>query len=69
MLVYMYHSTRMETSQASKKTKLLVGGYFSSMRDQDARKRYMEKLRCIGGLDPYETERKEWKVDVDSCLV
>jgi len=35
------------------------------MKDQDAKKRYLDKLRIIGGLDPYETERKEWKDDID----
>ena len=48
-----------------KKTKLLLGGYFPSMKDQDAKKRYMDKLHCIGGLDPYKMERKEWKDNVD----
>ena len=58
MLVYNYGID-------NKKTKLLLGGYFSSMKDQDAKERYMDKLHCIGGLDPYEMERKEWKDDVD----
>ena len=35
------------------------------MKDQDAKRRYLDKLRVIGGLDPYETEKKEWKDDVD----
>ena len=35
------------------------------MKDQDAKKRYMDKLHCIGGLNPYKTERKEWKDDID----
>ena len=42
-----------------------MDGYVSSMKDQDAKRRYLDKLRVIGGLDPYETERKEWKDDVD----
>ena len=50
-------------NQESKKKRLLLGGYFSSMKDQDAKRRYIDKLRVIGGLD--ETERKEWKDDVD----
>ena len=49
----------------SKKTTLLLDGYFSSVRDQDAKRRYTDKLRFIGGLDPYQTEKNEWKDDVD----
>jgi len=26
-----------------------------------------DKLKLIGGLDPYETDKKEWKDDVDLC--
>lgn len=51
--------------QASTKKKRLLGGYFSSMRDEDAKKRYLEKLHIIGGLDPYETEKNEWEDNVD----
>lgn len=47
------------------KKRLLLGGYFSSMQDQAAKKRYLDKLLLIGGLDPYETERNEWEDDVD----
>ena len=49
-----------EANRGSGKKRLLLGGYFSSMRDQDAKKRYLDKLRVIGGVDPYETE-KDWK--------
>ena len=41
--------------QENKKKRLLLGGYFSSMKDQDAKRRYLDKLRVIGGVDPYET--------------
>ena len=51
--------------QENKKKRLLLGGYFSSIKDQDAKRRYLDKLRVIGGVDPYETEKKEWKDDVD----
>lgn len=47
------------------KRKLLLSGYLSSVKDTDARKRYLAKLSIIGGIDPYETERKQWKDDVD----
>ena len=52
-------------SQECRKKRLLLGGYLSSMKDQEAKKRYLDKLHIIGGLDPYETERKEWKDNVD----
>ena len=54
-----------EANRGSGKKRLLLGGYFSSMRDQDAKKRYLDKLRVIGGVDPYETEKKDWKDEVD----
>lgn len=38
------------------KRKLLLSGYLSSVKDTDARKRYLAKLSIIGGIDPYETE-------------
>ena len=44
---------------------LLLGGYFSSVKDQNAKRRYLDKLHFLGGLDPYEKEEKEWKDDVD----
>lgn len=40
-------------------------GYVSSIQDQDAKKRYLDKIGIIGGLDPYETVRSEWQDDVD----
>ena len=33
--------------------------------NQDAKKRYLDKLHFTGGVGPYETEKKEWKDDVD----
>ena len=47
---------------ASTKKRLLLGGYFSSMKDEDAKKRYLDKLQVVGGLDPYETEKNEWLI-------
>ena len=52
------------------KKRLLLGGYFSALKDQNAKKGYLDKLRVVNGLDPYETERKEWKCksrDVSPC--
>ena len=43
------------------KKRLLLGGYFSALKDQNAKKRYLDKLHVVNWLDPYETERKEWK--------
>ena len=35
------------------------------MKKEDAKKRHSRNLHVIGGLDPYETEKKEWEDDVD----
>ena len=53
------------SNSSSKKKILLLGGYFSSLRDEVARKRYYEKLKIIEDLDPYETEKKDWEDNVD----
>ena len=45
--------------------KAFLPGYLSSLQDADGKKRYLEKLSMIGGLDPYETARNEWLDDVD----
>ena len=55
---------RTSTSEGSKNG-LILGGYFTSMQDEDAKKRHLEKLDVTGGIDPYETKKKEWKDDVD----
>ena len=47
------------------KKRPFVEGYLSSIQDQDAKKRYLDKLDAICGLDPYETEKKQWKDDID----
>ena len=47
------------------KRKCILARYFESVQEQDGRKRYLEKLRAIGGLDPYEVPRNEWQDDVD----
>ena len=52
-------------NQASTKKKLLLGGYFSAMKDEVAKKRYLDKLQVVGGLDPYETGKNECEDDVD----
>jgi len=50
---------------SSKKRKCYLEGYRSSIQDEGSKKRYLDKLKLIGGLDPYETDKKEWKDDVD----
>ena len=45
-------SCAIEMNQESKKKRLLFDGYFPSMKDQDAKRRYLDKIRVIGGLDP-----------------
>ena len=40
-------------------------GYMLSMQNPDGKKRYLEKLKKIGGLDPYETSRNDWQDDTD----
>ena len=52
-------------STIASKERLVFGGYFASMQDNDAKKRYLEKLKFTGGIDPYEIGRKEWTDDVD----
>ena len=52
-------------ARKSNQKRLLLGGYFSSLKDKSAKKRYTDKLRFINGIDPYETERKDWKDDVE----
>lgn len=45
--------------------KVLLGGYFLSLKDEAARRRYKEKLNLIEHLDSYETDRKDWDDNVD----
>ena len=56
---------RTSTSEGSKKKRLVLGGYFASMQDENAKKRYLKNLNGTGGIDPYETGKKEWKDVVD----
>ena len=46
-------------------SKRFLPGYMTLIQDQDAKKRYSDKLGIIGGLDTYETVRSEWQDDVD----
>ena len=37
----------------------------TSIQDQHAKKRCLDRLGIIGGLDPYQIVRSEWQDDVD----
>ena len=63
--MYLKMNERTSTCEGSKKKRLVLGGYFASMQDEDAKKRYLKRLNVTGGIDPYKTEKKEWKDDVD----
>ena len=43
----------------------LLGGYYLTIKDEDAKKRYVQKLSIVGGVDPYEVNKDEWKDDVE----
>ena len=43
----------------------LLPGYFSSIQDHEAKGRYLEKLKILSGMDPYEIQREYWNDDVD----
>ena len=47
-------------SSMAEKKKTMLGGYFLSLQDKDGRARYIEKLKAIGEVDPYEIPRQEW---------
>ena len=40
-------------------------GYLSSLQDAERKKRCLEKVSVIGGLDPYETATNERLDDID----
>ena len=62
MLVYIYRYGMNEANSGSGKEAINAGSlYFSSMVDQDAKKRYLEKLGGAGGVDPYQTRRRSEK--------
>ena len=44
---------------------MVRASYFATMQDKDAKKRYRKNLDITGGIDPYETKKKECKNDVD----
>ena len=50
---------------ASRKERALLPGYLASVDDKPSKERYLEKLRMLNGLDPYELPLREWQDDVD----
>ena len=43
----------------------LVPGYSSTIADAVSKRRYTEKLKFVGGIDPYEVAKGNWQDDVD----
>ena len=39
--------------------------YYSSLQDEKAKERYVEKISYVGGLDPYRIPRKEWSDSIE----
>ena len=39
--------------------------YCLSLQDEKSKDRYMEKILCVGGCDPYEIPRKEWSNSIE----
>ena len=50
---------------ASRKEQAFLPGYLVSVDDKPSKERYLEKLRMLNGLDPYELPLREWQDDVD----
>ena len=53
-----------KTMQAARKAAIL-SGYISTLQDSTSKERYLEKLKLIGGNDPYEIQLSSWLDDVD----
>ena len=47
------------------KKRLLLGGYFVSLKDSDGKARYLEKLSMLEGFGPYESDKSQWLDDID----
>ena len=50
---------------ASKATRLLLAGCKDSLTDESSKVRYLNKIKLINSLDPYELMKEDWKDDVD----
>ena len=50
---------------ASRIEQALLPGYLASVSDKVSKERYLEKIKMLNGLDPYELPRREWYDDVD----
>ena len=42
-----------------------MGGCSSFMKNDNAKRRHLNKLCIIGGRNPHETDKNEWKDDID----
>ena len=52
---------------ASKATRLLLAGCKDSLTNESSKERYLNKIKLINSLDPYELMTEDWKDDVDLC--
>ena len=52
-------------SLKTRKQAALLPGYISTLDDSLSKERYREKLKFIGGKDPYEIPMSSWQDDVD----
>ena len=43
----------------------LISAYYTTIADVDSKKRYVDKLDLVNGIDPYEIPRNEWQNNVD----
>ena len=41
----------------------LIPGYSSTIADAASKKRYAEKLKLVGGIDPYKVAKGDWQDD------
>ena len=44
---------------------LILPGYLATLKDQKGKQRYLEKLKILDGVDPYEVSKSDWMDDVD----
>ena len=43
----------------------LLPGYLATLKEQKGKQRYLEKLKILDGVDPYEISKSDWIDDVD----
>ena len=42
-----------------------VPGYYDALRNEECKKRYLDKINLVSGVDPYEIPMNAWADDVD----